>query len=119
MEVTLYRRHSYGYHESIDNFRENLLYGELRYFASELSDYGLTDPDALETAVHRAMQVCDTMGIRPESNFRPVYSFKNGTITPDWRLSVLGRKLVLLNSSPCNPYVAMLQMRLIEQLREF
>ena len=103
------------YNESFEEFRDKLFDTELSYFASDLFNYGLNASDEIDIAIQRAIAICKTAGLTIKQNFKPVYIYKNNEIVCDWRLSSLGRKLVLLNANANNPFVARLQLELLEK----
>ena len=111
MNVVIYKNRIYN--ESFEKFRDKLFDTELNYFASDLFNYGFNEPEEIEFAVQRAMNVCNTAGLAIQRNFKQVYVYKNNAIVCDWRLSTLGRKLVILNANTNNPFVARLQIELL------
>lgn len=104
-----------SYNESFEEFRDKLFETELSYFASDLFNFGMISYDEIDIAIQRAINICKTAGLTIKQNFKPVYIYKNNEIVCDWRLSALGRKLVLLNASANNPFVARLQIELLEK----
>lgn len=111
MNIILYEEDHYS--DPLDSFMEKLYETQLRYLASELLSFGLTSMSEIEDAVARALHVCRAAGLPAKQHFKPVYVYGRGEIIADWRLSSLGRKLVLLNANPKNPYVARLQLELV------
>lgn len=87
-------------------------YRELKHLASELIDFGIEKPEEIEKAVRKAIRVIKTLQMNEKSHFLPVLVCRDGQIIRDWKLSVLAQKLVILNASPDNPYVARLQLKL-------
>ena len=112
MNVVLY--HKFLHHEAVERFHDNMLDIGLNYWLSDLKWYGLEDTDELGKAVERAMKICSTMNLPVRENFKKTYIYKDDQLQYDWRLSSLGKKLVLLNSDPSNLFVAKLQMKLME-----
>jgi DNA-damage-inducible protein D len=110
MEIIIYEE---NLGDPLDEFMEKLHDTQLRYLASELLNFGLSDISEIEEAVNRALHVCRAAGLPAKHHFKPVYIYDRGGIIADWRLSALGRKLVLLNANPENPYVARLQLELV------
>jgi hypothetical protein len=115
MNIIVYKENYQA--ESLFDFEEFIFSAGLNHLASELFMYGLDDPSEMESALKRAMQACRALNIPVKRNFRPVYSYKNGEIIRDWKLSDFGKKLVLLNGDPNNPFVARMQVELIHNLR--
>jgi DNA-damage-inducible protein D len=111
MEIIIYEE-SRGT-DPMEEFIEKIHDAQLRYLASELLSFGINDISEIEAAVNRALHVCRAAGLPAKHHFKPVYVYDRGGILADWRLSALGRKLVLLNANPENPYVARLQLELV------
>ena len=110
MKLTI---HSYQLHEALEQFRSTIHERNLRFLASELMDRHLMDYLEIQRAIKRAMIVCKTLDLPIEAHFKPLYVSRSGQVLCDWKLSDLGRKLVLINGNPANPFVAMLQKELI------
>ncbi|MFI5148147.1 MAG: damage-inducible protein D [Bacteroidia bacterium] len=95
-------------------FREHARELSLVYYASEAAEeMGFTDIDEFQEAVKRAMELCLHAGIPLDMNFKRIYKCSYSGILYDWKLSVLGYKLVCLNGSAANPHVARMQIDLI------
>ena len=106
------------YGEAVENkgyeyFRDCVYDAELQYRASDLESYGLHTFYEMEAAVERAMQVCRTLDLPVRAHFKVIYISQDHQLYCDWRLSALGRKLVLLNANPSNRYIARLQIELM------
>lgn len=114
MNITVYYRNYQ--HENLERLNTGLLERNLIYRASELSRFGLSDPEDLRQAVQRAIHVCISAGIPVRQNFSPLYAADESGIFCDWKLSELGKRLVLLNANTSNQYVAHLQMKIINSL---
>ena len=114
MNIIFYYESPYSYAQ--EQLEESVFNSGLNHLASELFMYGLNNSDTLDSAIRRAMMICRSVNIPVRRNFRPVYSFKNGEMISDWRLTDLARKLVLLNGDPENPFVARLQVELINKI---
>lgn len=114
MGIIIYQNKFTG--KAFNEMLENLYDSKLIYRSSELLQKGLSDPYDLERAVERAIQACRTKGLGISEHFKAIYISRNGSLERDWKLSTLGRKLVVLNISPVNRYIADLQFRLISQL---
>ena len=89
----------------------------LTHLASDMFVYGFHNSNDLADAIERAMNVCRTLQIPIRRNFKPVYIYRDSGIIKDWRLSDLGRKLVILNGNSKNPYVAKLQIQLLSNFK--
>jgi DNA-damage-inducible protein D len=111
MDIMLY----HAPQDTLDEILENIYDTELRFLASELFSYGFHDAPELESAINKALRVCRSAGISVRKNFKPVYTYKDEVMVCDWYLSDLGRKLVLLNGDPNNPFVAQFQVKLISR----
>jgi len=97
-----------------DHFFERLLERDLKLLASELIQYGFEDMSEIDTAVERAMKICVAAAIPIRSNFKRFYISIDGWIVADWLISDLGKKLILINATASNPYVAKIQMALLQ-----
>ena len=111
MNITIYSNPYH--HNGFEKFLESVFDRELKFLASELTMFGVGSPDDLSNAIDRAIEICYTAQIPIKQNFKPVYICDNGQVICDWRLSSLGKKLVLFNANPANPIVAKLQIQLL------
>jgi hypothetical protein len=96
------------------HFRELMMDRELCYLASDLYAFGLDDAHDLNDAIIRAISVCKAVGIPVRANFKMVFTSRDGAVYCDWKLSSLGRKLLILNANPNNPFVAKMQIKLLK-----
>ncbi len=97
----------------INQFNESLLESELKYIASDLLLHGFRDMHQINEAINRSMQICLSSSLSIRTNFKPIYISKRREIMCDWKLSTLGRKLVLVNADASIPLVAKFQMELL------
>lgn len=83
----------------------------LQFYASDLAtELGFKDTNQLEEALNRSFQVCKTLKIPILDNFKKIYLQKNGEVYPDWKLSNLGRNMLIVNGSPSSVKVAEAQL---------
>jgi len=111
MNITVYQQDIKN--EIIERFIENMLDTNLKFFASELRQFGFGDMQEIEQAVKRAIRVCQATSTPVRSNFRSMYVSDKRTTICDWKLSSLARKLVIINSNASNPFVAKVQIELL------
>ncbi|PHN06202.1 hypothetical protein [Flavilitoribacter nigricans] len=111
-EVVLFHTH-YDANDSFDQFLDVLFYREMKYFASDLLEKGLS-PDEIQQAVSRAMLVGKTAGLNLRQHFTIVYTQYRGGLMKDCKLSKLGYAMVLLNASASSPMVANWQMQVLD-----
>ena len=84
---------------------------ELKYYASEIIEsLGLFETEELQTAVNRAIQICLTLHIPIDENFRTIYRFNGNELIADWKLSKLASYLITINANPSNIKVAKAQL---------
>lgn len=103
-----------------DNFlhkiAEQLIDHNLLYYATEAScEMEFETEEELLNAVHRAMELCISVGLPVNEHFKPIYKSCPDGIHFDWKLSVLAYQLVKLNGEPSNHHVAELQIQLLKQ----
>ena len=113
MELIIYNRNSGS--KSIKDFYEQMSDSNLHFFASELLSYGFKNMSQIDIAVERAIQICKVAAVPLRKNFKAVYLSENGSIVCDYKLSSLGRKLVILNADASIPFVARVQLELINK----
>lgn len=111
-EIILFQS-SYDANESFDQFLDVLFYREMKYFASDLLEKGLS-PEDIQQAVSRAMLVGKTAGLNIRKHFTIVYTQFQGALMKDCKLSKLGYAMVLLNARASSPVVANLQMQVLD-----
>lgn len=112
MHIVLYN--TYNLNKSLNDLEENIIDVELRYKATDLVTSGYLRFEEMQNAVKRAMSICKAADIRVRKHFKAVYLCREGILLRDWRLSHMARKLVLLNGDANNPYVAKIQLELLE-----
>jgi len=113
MNITIYKD-DYS-NEVIKQFLESVLDLDLKYLASDLTNYGFSLSNDLDEAVERAIGICRTAEVSIRQNFKPIYIYGDGQLICDWRISELGRKLIILNANPSNPLVAIFQLQMIQR----
>lgn len=111
-ELTLFHDH-YASNDSLDQFLDVLFYREMKYFASDLLEKGLS-PEEIQQAVNRAMLAGKTAGLVIRQHFTIVYTQFQGGLLKDCKLSKLGYALVLLNARPSSPVVANWQLQVLD-----
>lgn len=116
MEVIIYHE-SYDMNESLDNFIDLLNGSQMKYFASDLLEEGLSYSEIKE-ATTRAIRVAKSSGIYVRQHFMPVYSQTSEGIMRDCKLSRLGYAMVLMNASPNLPVVGNWQVRVLTKFFE-
>lgn len=116
MNITIYRDNSRN--NGVQSFIESILDLDLKYLASDLTNYGFNQKTELTEAVQRAIAICGTAEISVRRNFKPVFVYGDGQLARDWRISEFGRKLIILNADPSNPIVAKFQLQMIETMRQ-
>lgn len=116
MNVVLYNK-NYELNESLENFLDTYFGRQMNYLASDLLDEGLS-PIEIAEAVRRAMTIGKVAEIAIRRHFIPVYTFYEGTLVRDCKLSNLGYAMVLLNAAPTTPAVAAWQMKVLGKFFE-
>ncbi len=116
MEITIY--HTPESSSEMEEFVEACILDSLQYRVSEFLDIGIEDGDELAEAINRAIRACKNSGLSVEENFRSIYIVGDEGILKDWMLSVLARRLILLNANPSNPIVARLQIKLLKNIEQ-
>ena len=99
-----------------ESLRESLTNRYLRHYAIDvLERAGIDDQQEMEGALLRAMQVCRSMNIPLDENFKMVYRNDGHDIVRDFKLSDLASSLLMMNASTANVFVARTQIELIRQ----
>lgn len=111
MEIVVYN--TLDHQEMFDLFVENLRDQALCYTTFDLLRFGLKDGQEIQTAIHRAIQVCETGGLIFEENFKLIYVGGDEGIIPVWELSETAFRLSLLNADTQNPTIAHMQLELL------
>lgn len=102
----------------MEEFVDAYILDSLQYRVSDFFDLGMEDEDELAEAINRAIRVCKSSGVSVEENFRSIYIVGEHGILRDWMLSILARRLILLNANPSNPIVARLQIKLLKNIEQ-
>ena len=111
MELIIFQKES-GFSESFENFLDLYLNKEMKYFASDLLEEGLSPAD-IRAAILRALTAGKAGGLEIRKHFSLVYSQKNGALIYDCKLSSLGYAMVLLNAPPEFPIVGEWQLKVL------
>ena len=114
MKITIYQE-TQNWEDSLEYFRELHYCSQLKWFASDLLEKGLT-PAAINEAVRRAMRIAKTANLEVREHFYPLYTEYRGNLVRDCKLSELAYGLVLLNAEPDNQEVAKWQISLLERV---
>lgn len=94
----------------VENFNS---LGDLRltYYASDIMEkLGCDDEADMASAVDRAFQICQSLSLPIQSNFKRIYRYDGNRLAIDWKISPLACYLLMINGNPCNPNVAKAQV---------
>lgn len=112
MELSITQTHT---SPVIDEFAERLEILNLMYYASEAgAEMEFGSLEELHHSVKQAMELCISAGIPLKGNFQRIYKSFDDGLTYDWKLSLLGYRLVCLNGYSANPKVARMIIQLIK-----
>lgn len=100
-------------HDSIERFTNLLNNLNLPFMAGDLINMGFNEMASVNKAVRRAICTLKTAGEKVDDHIKPVFVSDEGRISCDWRISSLGRKLILMNADPENPFIAKIQLELL------
>ena len=102
--------------KSIEQFLEMLTEKELNFYADTLENV-YSSSDELNSAVVKAIRVCQSMGLPLNEHFKAVYLYDNDShsVRRDWKLSRLAYYLSIINGNPANPIVGRMQIELLGQ----
>lgn len=91
----------------------------LQYSLSELMEVlEIEQVKDLEEPLKRAINVCVSLHISVEDNFKKIYKYEEGVMKPDWELSPLAGYLLMINCDPSNPLIAKAQLLFIMQSKK-
>ena len=113
MQITIYQE-TQSWEESLDYFRELQYCSQMKWFASDLLEKGLS-PMAITQAVQRAMRIAKTARLDIRQHFYPLYTEYRGSLVRDCKLTELAYGLVLLNAEPDNAAVAKWQVEVLQR----
>jgi len=106
-------------HHPIESFLDSLTDCKLTCYASELLElHGCNSLQELGEAVRKATEVCNSMHLPLQENFKVVYRSRNGEVVQDWRLSPMAFLLTAINSDARNIYIAQLQVEMVKRMLE-
>ena len=113
MLVTIEQTRTYT---PLENFLDSLADQELTCYASDLlQQRGCGSMDELSLAVRRATEVCTSMQLPLNENFKPVYRSRAGEVVQDWRLSPMAYLLTVLNADSKSDLVARTQLEMVRR----
>ncbi|RAI99770.1 DNA-damage-inducible protein D [Chitinophaga skermanii] len=94
---------------SVEHF--NLRHEPLEYYASEVMEkLGYNDNALVKTALFRAMEACVALQYPVSEHFKKTFCSKDGHVSADWQMSILGCYFLIINCDPSNPNVAKAQL---------
>ena len=106
-------------HSRLDDFVNMLAERQLTCYASDLlAQRGCESMSELGEAVKRATEVCHSMHLPLQENFKVVFRSQNGRVVQDWRLSPMAYLLMVLNADPHNDMVARMQVEMVRRVLE-
>lgn len=104
----------YDYLEAVmeeHNNRQWFFETRLNFFASEIMEtLDIEDANEMATALGRALQVCGSLHIPVNNNFKKVFRFNGRHLLTDWKISSLACYLIIINCDPANEQVAKAQL---------
>lgn len=111
---TILQKRTYSRAPSIDDFLEFYYCLDMKYWASDLLEKGLS-PQQIHTAVSAAIKIANSSGLETRKHFKPMFSGIKQNIMQDCKLSLLGYGLVLLNADKNLSIVGTFQVGLLEE----
>lgn len=100
----------------MDDFMNSLNEQNLTLYATDLLECkGCSNMTELSEAVRKATEVCSSMHLPLQENFKVVFRSRNGVVVQDWRLSPMAYMLLAINSDSRNKVVAKLQVELVKK----
>lgn len=113
MLVTIEQTQRYS---RLDDFMDSLAEKQLTCYASDLlQQRGCDSITELEAAVKRATEICHSMKLPLQENFKAVFRSQNGKVVQDWRLSPMAYMLMVLNADSHHELVARMQVELVRR----
>lgn len=104
----------YDYLETITQQRNNhnwYFETKLNYFVSEIMQtLSIINYDEINTSIKRAFQICETLKIPVNQNFKKIYCFDGISLIDDWKISPLACYLIIINCNPIHESVAKAQV---------
>lgn len=104
-------------HTPLENFIDSMADTQLTCYASDLfQQRGCDTLNELSQAIRRATEVCTSMHLPLQENFKVVYRSRNGEVVQDWRLSPMAYLLMVLNANSQNDVVARTQVEMVKRM---
>ena len=101
------------YDSVMDAVADRIITSHLTHYTSSLIGEDLFEEEALELALHKAMETCSTAGMPLSNHFRMIFISSGGNLRRDWLVSDLGFHLVILNLEVSNPLAAKLKIQVL------
>lgn len=102
---------------SIDEFREAIIFQKCPYYASDSLDYDMEGIPSMEDTVQHSLQIFSTLDIPITEHFYPIYRCGADSVYKDWKLSPLARVYMFVEGDPENlKDLARKQSELINEL---
>lgn len=114
MKIILHQT-TYDLAPSIEDFLDRYYSVNMRYWASDLLDKGLS-PKQINDAVVVAIKIASASGLEIRKHFKPMLSGTRHELIQDCRLSRLAFGLVLLNADSNLAAVGAFQLGLLEHV---
>lgn len=112
--ITILQKRTYRA-DSIDYFLDRYYSLNMRYWASDLLEKGLS-PKQINEAVIAAIKIANSSGLETRKHFKPMFSGTKEDIIQDCKLSHLGYGLVLLNADNNLSVVGTFQIDILKKI---
>ncbi|MBN8880187.1 MAG: hypothetical protein J0I32_21765 [Sphingobacteriales bacterium] len=89
----------------------------LTHYASWLLGRGLSSQDELEEALNKAMNALGSARLACYRHFKKIYISQRGQLKPDWLVSDLGMRMIIMHTDAGNPAMASLQVQVLTEMK--
>ncbi|MDX5481990.1 MAG: hypothetical protein LPK07_09930 [Hymenobacteraceae bacterium] len=104
-------------HSPLEDFLDSLADQNLTCYATDLlQQRGCANMEELGLAIRRATEVCNSLHLPLQENFKVVFRSQNGEVVQDWRLSPMAYLLMVINSDANNELVAKMQVAMVKRV---
>lgn len=85
----------------------------LTHYASWLLERGIRSQAELEEALNKAMEALSSARLACYRHFKKIYISQQGQLKPDWLVSDLGMRMIIMHTDTGNPAMASLQVQIL------
>ncbi|MGN6293554.1 MAG: hypothetical protein ACTHMV_12495 [Chitinophagaceae bacterium] len=102
---------------TFQELEDRVIERNLTHYASWLLGRGLRNQGELEEALGKAMKALTSARLACYRHFKKIYISQQGQLKPDWLVSDLGMRMIIMHTDAENPAMASLQVQVLTEMK--